>query len=161
MTRPESARVTTYVDVSPADAFQVFTEEVDLWWRREPRFRGGGADSQIHFEQDQRGRRLVETSGGDSFELGRVLTWEPGKRLVLTYRLRNFAPEEFTELEVRFEPQHQGTRVILEHRGWERLGKHHPARKGLSGEALSSMLGLQWGDLATSYRVRCRVLRRT
>jgi hypothetical protein len=148
----ETARVITFVQVSPHDAFEVFTEEVDLWWRRGPRFRSGGPDSELCFEQDAQGRRLIERDKQGVFEIGRVQVWEPGKRLLLEYRLRNFAPNERTEVEVRFEEQGKGTRVVLEHRGWEALRPEHPARHGLSGESFSGMIGLHWGDLITAFR---------
>jgi len=35
------ARATTFVAVDPADAFEVFTSEIDQWWGRGPRFRFG------------------------------------------------------------------------------------------------------------------------
>jgi uncharacterized protein YndB with AHSA1/START domain len=153
---PEVARVITYVEVSPVDAFEVFTDEVDLWWRRGPRFRGGGSDSELVFEQDARGRRLIERGQDGVFEIGRVQVWEPGKRLLLEYRLRNFAAGERTEVEVRFEEQGKGTRVVLEHRGWEALHPEHPARHGLTGESFSGMIGLHWGDVITGYRQHTR-----
>jgi hypothetical protein len=156
MTESETARVTTFVQVKPLDAFEVFTEEVDLWWRRGPRFRGGGAASEMCFVRDDGGHRLIERSGGELFEIGRVRVWEPGKRLVLDYRLRNFAAGEKTEVEVRFEESGEGTRVILEHRGWDAIHEKHPARHGLSGEAFSSMIGLWWGDIVTGYRQHAR-----
>ena len=152
----EVARVTTFVEVSPLDAFEVFTDEVDLWWRRGPRFRSGGPDSELCFESDAAGRRLVERGREGVFEIGRVHVWEPGKRLVLEYRLSNFAPHERTEVEVRFEAHGEGTRVVLEHRGWEALRADHPARHGLRGEALSRMIGLHWGDIVTSFRLYAR-----
>lgn len=152
MSESETARVTTFVQVTPSAAFEVFTSEVDLWWRRGPRFRGGGPASELLFEEDREGRRLIERAGSEVFEMGRVRVWEPGKRLVLDYRLRNFAPGEKTEVEVRFEASGEGTRVILEHRGWAAIHEGHPARHGLSGEAFSSMIGLWWGDVLTSYR---------
>jgi len=148
----ETARVTTFVAVAPEDAFEVFTAEVDLWWRRGPRFRGGGAASEIRFDRDAEGHRLIEQNASELFEIGRVRVWDPGKRLVLDYRLRNFAPGERTEVEVRFEATGQGTRVTLEHRGWDGIRRDHPARHGLSGEAFGSMIGLYWGDLVTTYR---------
>lgn len=152
MSDEETARVTTFVAVSPADAFEVFTAEVDLWWRRGPRFRGGGPASELCFERDSEGRRLIEKSGNDVFEIGRVRVWEPGARLLLDYRLRNFAAHERTEVEVRFEAMGKGTRVTLEHRGWSNIHEKHAARHGLRGEAFSSMIGLHWGDLVTAYR---------
>jgi len=152
----EVARVITYVEVSPLDAFEVFTAEVDLWWRRGPRFRGGGPESELYFEHDGRGRRLLERGHEGVFEIGRVQVWEPGKRLLLEYRLRNFATDERTEVEVRFEEQGKGTRVVLEHRGWEALRPEHPARHGLTGESFSGMIGLHWGDLITAFRQHAR-----
>jgi hypothetical protein len=156
MTDHETARVTTFVAVSPNDAFEVFTSEVDLWWRRGPRFRGGGATSELRFERDGEGRRLVEQSGEELFEIGRVRVWEPGKRLVLDYRQRNFAPDEKTEVEVRFEASGEGTRVTLEHRGWAAIHGKHPARHGLTGAAFSRLIGLYWGDVLTGYRQHAR-----
>lgn len=32
-------RVSTIIAVDPQEAFRIFTEEVDLWWKRSPRFR--------------------------------------------------------------------------------------------------------------------------
>jgi hypothetical protein len=150
--KSESARVVTYVEVSPLDAFEVFTDEVDVWWRRGPRFRSGGPDSELSFENEGGERRLIERGREGVFEIGRVQVWEPGKRLLLEYRLRNFAQGERTEVEVLFEEQGKGTRVVLEHRGWEALRADHPARHGLSGTAFSSMIGLWWGDVVTGFR---------
>jgi uncharacterized protein YndB with AHSA1/START domain len=82
-----------------------------------------------------------------------VLAWEPGRRLVFEWRGKSFAPGERTEVEVRFEPVEGGTRVTLEHRGWEALGDDHPVRHGLRGPAFTDMIGLWWGELATSFRV--------
>src|SRR5690606_39228748 len=54
---PELVRVTTIVPVDPALAFALFTDEVDAWWRRGPRYRFG--DGALRFEPPPRGR-LVE-----------------------------------------------------------------------------------------------------
>ena len=42
MTAGDKAVVTVRVDVEPAVAFAVFTEDIDLWWRRGPAYRIGG-----------------------------------------------------------------------------------------------------------------------
>jgi uncharacterized protein YndB with AHSA1/START domain len=150
----ENARVTTFVAVSPEDAFEVFTEEIDSWWRRGPRFRHGpGEDSELCFERDAQGRRLVERLAQGVHELGRVLAWEPGRRLVFEWRARNFEPGECTEVELRFEAQGDGTRVTLEHRGWDKIRGDHPARHGKQGRAFGAMLGSYWADLVTAYRL--------
>lgn len=154
MSSPESARVTTFVNVSPLDAFEVFTDEIDRWWRRGPRFRmAGTATSELCFERDAKGRKLIERWPGQQRELGRVLVWEPGQRLVFEWRNANFAPDECTEVEVRFEASGAGTRVTLEHRGWETIRPDHPARHGEQGRAFSAMIGNHWAELLTAYRI--------
>lgn len=157
MSTVENARVTTFVAVSPDDAFEVFTGEIDLWWRRSVRFRVGGSKaSELCFEHDGQERRLVEHYANGTHVIGRVLAWEPGKRLVFEWRLRNFAPDEVTEVELRFEPMGEGTRVTLEHRGWESVRHDHPARHGLHEHAFAGMMGGYWGELLTAYRLYAR-----
>lgn len=80
MRSSDAVTVTTKVAVDPATAFRVFTEEVDAWWRRGPRYRfRPGRDGVMRFEPGA-GGRLVEVydeAAGDVFEVGRVLAWEP------------------------------------------------------------------------------------
>ena len=73
--------VTTVVDVDPATAFEVFTKEIGTWWRREPRYRfTPGRAGTLRFDPGVGGRLIEvdEASGRESFEVGRVLAWEPG-----------------------------------------------------------------------------------
>lgn len=147
--------VTTRVSVEPGAAFEIFTAEIDAWWRRGPRFRAGfERKSVMRFEPGVGGRLLevYDELGDDVLELGRVRVWEPGARLVFDWRNRNFAPGQVTEVEVRFEPDAGGTRITLEHRGWERIPPEHPARHGLPASAFSAMLGGFWSDLLLSAR---------
>jgi uncharacterized protein YndB with AHSA1/START domain len=101
------------------------------------------------------GGRLVEIYGeaeGDLFEVGRVLIWEPGRRLVFDWRGRNFARHEKTTVEVRFEAEGDGTRVVLEHRGWDGIPADHLSRHGLEGSAFTALIGLFWADLLVRMR---------
>ena len=85
--RPGSARVTTFVAVDPSDAFEVFTEEIDRWWGRGPRFRSARGAGVLRFEL-QGERRLVEVhEDGEVRTIGRVLVWEPNARLVFELHL--------------------------------------------------------------------------
>jgi SAM-dependent methyltransferase len=54
-------------------------------------------------------------------DTGRVLEWEPGERILLERHPAPWEPELTTEVELRFEAVGDGTRVTLEHRGWERV----------------------------------------
>jgi hypothetical protein len=149
----EVARVSTVIAVHPRDAFEVFTEEIATWWRRSPRHRGSGT---MRFVDRA---RLVETmESGATFEVGRVLAWEPGARLAFEYRTRDFAPGEETRVDVRFEAVEQGTRVTIEHAGW---GSIPIARrpKRLTGTALASAMGLFWADLAQALAGHARSTR--
>jgi uncharacterized protein YndB with AHSA1/START domain len=153
--RGDRARASTFVAVDPADAFEVFTQETDLWWGRGPRYRFGGKRRGTLTLEPKLGGRLFEAFAdgpADVFEVGRVLVWEPGARLVLEWRLTNFAPGERTEVEVTFQAAPGGTNVTVEHRGWSTLPKGHPARHGLEGAAVTDMIGTWWGHLLLSMR---------
>jgi uncharacterized protein YndB with AHSA1/START domain len=151
----DAVTVTTIVSVAPASAFRIFTEDVDRWWRRGSRFRPAlRAGGTMRFEPGV-GGRLVEIYGeaeGDLFEVGRVLIWEPGRRLVFDWRGRNFARHEKTTVEVRFEAEGDGTRVVLEHRGWDGIPADHLSRHGLEGSAFTALIGLFWADLLVRMR---------
>ncbi len=148
----ELVQASTTVAVDPAAAFAIFTEEVDAWWERGPRFRPlGPRTSKLAFE----GEALVERpdDGGEPFELGRVLVWDPPERLVFSMGGRDFRPDDpLTEVEVRFAAHPKGTEVAIVHRGFEALPLDHAARHGMSGEALVGMMGLFWADLLVALR---------
>jgi len=157
MMSADRVRVTTFVAVPPARAFDLFTRETDRWWRKGPRYRFGGSQAGVlTFEPGVGGRLFEQFDNAEVFEVGKILAWEPGARLVFEWRLRNFGPGQRTEVEVQFEPAEGGTRVTLEHRGWDSLPPDHPARHGLSGSAFQAMIGLWWGEILTSLGARAR-----
>jgi uncharacterized protein YndB with AHSA1/START domain len=154
----DAARVTVVVKAAPERAFRIFTEEIDLWWRRGPRFRSFTAErGLIHIEPGQGGRVFESvTEGGEErvFEIGRNLDWDPPRRLVFEWRIRNFQPHEKTVVEVLFEALRNGTRVTVTHSGWSQIRPDHPARHGLASPAFLRMMGLWWADLLTGLRER-------
>ncbi len=111
------------VAVNPEIAFEVFTEEIGEWYRSGPYSWNDPARAiGIRFEP-RVGGRLVEVwkdAGGEGYDMGRILAWEPGVRLVLEFRNAHLPPVP-TQVEVRFERVGAGTRVTLEHRGLDRL----------------------------------------
>jgi uncharacterized protein YndB with AHSA1/START domain len=152
----DQARVSVLVAVSPEAAFRVFTEEIDQWWRRGPKYRVAGARRGFIRIEPGVGGRLFESfeSGAETrvVETGRVTAWEPPARLVFEWRSVTFAPSETTEVEVTFEPSPSGALVTVTHRGWSRIRPDHPVRHGLEIAAFIRMMGLWWGDLLSSMR---------
>jgi uncharacterized protein YndB with AHSA1/START domain len=111
VTAHDSVSVSTVVAVAPATAFAVFTEDIARWWRpKAPRLFSPDRDWVLQFDS---GRMIVAYEIGDPFVIGRVLVWEPGRRLVFEWRQTGYAPSERTEVEVRFDPVARGTRVTV------------------------------------------------
>ena len=163
MTSTDSVTVKTVVAVDPATAFEVFTEEVDGWWKNGQRYRiGGDRKSTMRFEPGVGGRLLEVYDGaaGESFELGRVRVWEPGERLSFEMGGRDMGPGEATEVDIRFEKVDGGTRVTVVHGGWDAFAADHPVRHGLVGEAFQSMMGLWWADLLVAMRLHAASTKR-
>jgi uncharacterized protein YndB with AHSA1/START domain len=106
----------------------------------------------MDFEPGPRGRLWERHAGGADFEVGRVRAWEPPHRLVFEWRQGNFAPDETTVVEVRFEPAAGGgTRVTLEHRGWSAFATDHPVRHGVVGGAFTGMMAGFWRELLDAF----------
>jgi len=107
------------VAVDSDTAFRLFTEEIGNWYRSG---RWSWNDPEraktILIEPGVGGRWLEvwDETTGEGYELGRVRVWEPGERVVLSYRNVHMPPGD-TEVEVRFERAGPVTRVTLEHRG--------------------------------------------
>lgn len=148
----DQARVSTLVRVPPAEAFRVFTEEIDLWWRHGMAYRMSTGPIVLEPKPDG---RLIETMGDSQRserEFGRVLDWQPPTRLLLEWRAANFAPHEKTEVEVLFEKSPSGTLVTITHRGWTQIRPDHPARHGNPPKPFIRELATWWSQLATSLR---------
>jgi uncharacterized protein YndB with AHSA1/START domain len=154
----DQARVTVLVEVEPALAFRVFTEEIDQWWRRGARFRVSGKSHGILRLEPGVGGRLFESFTSPSgiarvIETGRVTAWDPPSRLVFEWRAANFAKDEKTEVEIVFDETASGnTSITVTHRGWSAIRPDHPARHGVEVAAFIRSMGLYWGDLMTALR---------
>lgn len=123
--------VSVRVGAPPARAFEAFTEEIGEWWRSHPLFQlTPNGDGYLRFEPGEGGRLIATLANGKQFEVGRITVWKPGERLALTWRQATFAPDQTTELEVRFEAIGDETRVTVEHRGWDLIPQDHAARHG-------------------------------
>lgn len=126
MTTLEPLRRSVTVNLSPERAFALFTDGMGTWWPLEDYSRAvdqyeGVKAERLVFEVRVGGRMLEHLSNGEVLPWGEVLAWEPPSRVVMSWK-PNSTDRPPTELEVRFVAEGSGTRVELEHRGWERLG---------------------------------------
>jgi uncharacterized protein YndB with AHSA1/START domain len=114
----------------------VFTQEMSSWWPLDTHSRAVDEElpkvTAVGVEVEPRagGQVLERLSNGELRSWGRILVWDPPARVVLAWK-PNRNPLPPTELELNFRAEGAGTRVVLEHRGWERLGeKAGKARAG-------------------------------
>jgi uncharacterized protein YndB with AHSA1/START domain len=159
----DSTRISVTVALPPPLAFEIFTDEIDRWWRRGIKFRHAGARRGFLRIEPEVGGRLFESIDGDDgphvVEVGRVSVWEPPRRLGFTWRNANFAAHEHTDVDVEFVPAVSGTLVTVTHRGLSALRPDHPVRHGLQGPDFSRMIGLWWGEQMSSLRQVCALRR--
>ena len=121
--------VSLRVPASPERAFSVFVHDIGAWWRPNGLFRFTTRSPGVLAFEPELGGRFTETFGdGEVFEIGRITAWEPGARLAFTWRQASFAPDQVTQVEVRFDPIGDETRVTVEHIGWDAIPQHHAAR---------------------------------
>ena len=113
---------------APRDrAFAVFTEGMTSWWPLDTYSIAPGPMAEAVIEPREGGRWFERSEDGSECEWGRVLAWEPPDRVVLVWQLSpdwQYDAGLHTEIEVRFTAEDERrTRVELEHRHFERMGK--------------------------------------
>ncbi|MET0547189.1 MAG: SRPBCC domain-containing protein [Caulobacterales bacterium] len=128
---------TVEVRRNPADAFRVFTEEINAWWpmKRHSRAKDAAGEVTVRVAFETRvGGRIYETlNTGEERDWGEVLAFEPGKRVAFSFQMGR-AKDKSGEVEVRFDPLDDKTcRVTLTHSHWERYEDAETMRKGFSG----------------------------
>jgi uncharacterized protein YndB with AHSA1/START domain len=151
----DAVSVSIEVEVGVDAVFDVFTRELDAWWGRGPQFRFLAPYAGALTLEPGVGGRLVHTAGavpGRVFVVGHVRVWEPPHRLALTWRLPNFAPDQLTHVDVRFEAIAEGTRVTVTHSGWDAVAADHPARHGHVGREFVLWKGRWWAELLAAVR---------
>jgi uncharacterized protein YndB with AHSA1/START domain len=121
-------------------AFRVFTERFDAWWPREHHILETPM-KKVVLETRAGGRWFEIGEDGSECDWGKVLVWDPPKRLLLAWQLNGdwkYDPDLITELDLRFTPLgNMQTRVELEHRNMDRFGEKADATR----QALDSPQG--------------------
>lgn len=138
-----------------ARSFSVFTGEIGEWWRPNGLFRfTDRAGGRLAFEPDPP-QRLVEIgTDGERFEIGAVTVWDPPHRVVFAWRQAGFPAGRSTEVSVRFDAVDNGTRVTVEHFGWDAIPQDHAARHGFPMSAFQQRLAERWQALLRSLSAR-------
>jgi uncharacterized protein YndB with AHSA1/START domain len=124
-----TATAAVEVPCDPDKAFSIFTADIGTWWRRGTYYwidpeRG----LSLRFEPHVGGRliEVYDAGSGEGHEIGRVTAWEPGERLVFTWRIPDWPDGATTVVAVAFTAVAAGTRVTIEHSGWEGLDPQLP-----------------------------------
>ena len=141
------------VGAPPERTFDAFTGEIGQWWRPNTLFRftdrPGG---RLAFEPEPPERLVEIGADGERFEIGAVRVWDPPRHVVFGWRQATFAPDQETEVAVRFEAVDTGTLVTVEHVGWDAVPQEHAARHGFPLEAFQRRNAEWWQALLESLR---------
>lgn len=146
---PAAIRKRIEVKASIDRAFEVFATRMGDWWHKEHSIAAGTTQADVIIEPREGGRWYEKGADGSEHQWGRVLAWDPPRRLLLAWQLtREFAydPAFETIVEVNFEDLGDRTIVHFEHRNLERMGDG-------AVEQFESMDG-GWGMLLDLFKAR-------
>jgi uncharacterized protein YndB with AHSA1/START domain len=117
---PRSIQKSVRVSLAQAEAFRLFTEGIDSWWPLATHSVQGDEAENCTFEP-RAGGRIYETGpGGREILWGAVIVYEPHRRLVFSWHPGRES-DSAQEVEIQFEAEESGTRIVPQHRGWDKL----------------------------------------
>ncbi|MGW5669908.1 SRPBCC family protein [Micromonospora sp. NPDC003776] len=144
-----SLRCSLLAPASAERAFAVFTGSLTDWWVREYTWSGPDALAELGVEPRAGGMLYEIGPYGFRSDFGRVLTWDPPRRLVFTWQIGPDRvpvpdPARASEVEVLFLPEGPDrTRVEVEHRNFDRHGE--------AAEGYREALTAGWHELLRRY----------
>jgi hypothetical protein len=106
-------------------AFATWTERFGLWWPA-GHTASGDPEASVHLEPRLGGRIFERAGNGREIDWGEVTVWDPPRRLGYLWHIRR-TREAATDVLVHFEDTRDGSRIRIEHTGWERLGDEGPS----------------------------------
>ncbi len=153
MTQRSRVLLATRVNATPTRAFAAFTEQIGQWWKPNGLFEfTRGQSGVLSFEPGSNGRLLETYTDGSVFVIGQVKFWDPPRGLIVSWRHASFAPDQSTELHVRFEQVGPQTRVTIEHFGWDTIPERHAARHSFPLALFQRRLAEWWQTLLGNLR---------
>ncbi|MDX1584037.1 MAG: SRPBCC family protein [Thermoanaerobaculia bacterium] len=138
--RIEPVRSQVEVELPQRDAFEFFTSHISRWWPLETHSVSQERAETAVFELAEGGEIFELAENSERIPWGTISVFDPPDRLVFTWHPGR-DPESAQEVEVRFTPAGNGTRVSVEHRGWEALGEKAAETRDRYDEGWSYVLG--------------------
>ncbi len=136
-----------HLPLSPAEAFQHFAGRLGEWWPFSKISVGATNVASVHLEGRQGGRIFECWTNGEERSWGTILVWNPPERLRFSWHPGQ--DEHLAqEVELTFTPDRDGTRVRLEHRGWEKLGDRAEAARERYNSGWELVFGTCYADFA-------------
>ncbi len=130
-----------HVGCGVENAFEVFTRGIATWWPLDQLALHAGEVREVVWEEREGGEVYEVSNGGERAHWATVLAWEPPSGFTIAWKVDPDAVAA-TEVEVRFTPDGAGTRVVLEHRNWDRLGAGAAEARGNYEGGWGMVLGL-------------------
>ena len=120
-------RKSIIVNCSPETSFKVFCDDMSQWWPGG----FGGKDAKVFLDGRVGGRFFERRSDGSEYQIGKVTSYQPPSFVAFTFRAPSWDVD--TQVEIRFTADGGGTRVELEHSGWDQDAKTRDARNSYDG----------------------------
>ena len=130
---PEPIVKTVEVNATPEEAFAIFVDRIAKWWPLDGHAVSAGAGKAalaVTIEPRVGGAVYETMYDGGRADWGKVLVFEPGRALAMTWHPGNNADNP-TRVDVAFEALEAGkARVTLTHSGWEIWGADAEEKRG-------------------------------
>lgn len=134
----EPLRFAFDVACSVEHAFRVWTAGIGSWWPADHSV-SGEPGLTVVLEPGEDGRIFERTSDGAEHQWGEITVWEPPHHLGYRWYLRADRADA-TDVSIRFLSSESGTRVEIEHDGWERLGARGGAWRERNHQGWTTLL---------------------
>lgn len=118
-------RIEATVPLPQQQAFEVFTEQMNVWWPRQGVFPFSFAPKttrplHIRFEAQAGGRYYESFADGSEYLIGSISVWNPPAELAYSWRDPTW--EGSTDIRLRFTPEGESTRVTYTQGGFAGAG---------------------------------------